>query len=155
MVDVSVVQVTRRCRKLKTPVKPAEGAYKAVCEGRLAQSLLDELHNQLEARKAERGAEKPIGTKLNSDRARLQRATTRGAKAKTAMKELTEANTELQELTAGSIVPEVSTDGSDVDTTPTCTRADANFSGAHTTVHSSQHFSNVGSSRSLEVKRNL
>ena len=109
----------------KTPVQAAEGAYKAACEAGMPQSLLDELQSQIEARKAERDAEKPIGTKLNSARARLQRATTRGAKAKAAMeeatekfqeamKELTEANTELQELMAGSIAPEASTGGLDV-----------------------------------------
>ena len=85
----------------------------------LPQTFLAELHAELEARKAERDAEKPIGTKLNSPRARLQRATTKGAKAKTAL-EATEkvpgcdegTNTELQELMAGSIAW-VSTDGSD------------------------------------------
>ena len=108
-------------QKSKPPVQAAEGAYRAVCEAGLPQGLLDELLGQIEARKAERDAEKPIGTKLNSARARLQRATTRGARAKAAMeeakekfheamKELTEANTELQELMAGSISIEVSTE---------------------------------------------
>ena len=112
-------------QKQRTPVQAAEGAYKAACEAGMPQSLLDELLSQVEARKAERDAEKPIGTRLNSARARLQRATTRGAKAKAAMeeatekfqeamKELTEANAELQELMMGSIAPEASTGGSDV-----------------------------------------
>ena len=71
-------------QKQRTPVQAAEGAFRAACEAGLPQSLLDELLSQVEAPKAERDAEKPIGTRLNSARARLQRATTRGAKAKAA-----------------------------------------------------------------------
>ena len=44
-----------------------------------------------------------------------------------------------------------------VDTTPTCTRADAHFSRAHITVHNSHidpHFSNVVTSTLAQVKRN-
>ena len=39
-----------------------------------------------------------------------------------------------------------------VDTTPTCTRADALFCRAHVTVHNLQHFANVGTPYWLKVK---
>ena len=43
-----------------------------------------------------------------------------------------------------------------VDTTPTCTRADAhNFSRAHITVHNSQHFSKCGHTALPQGERNL
>ena len=77
-------------QKPKTLVQAAEGAYKAASEAGLPPTVLSELHAELEARKAERDAEKPIATKLNSARAGLQKATTKGAKAKSALEEATE-----------------------------------------------------------------
>ena len=47
--------------KPRTPLWAAEGAYNVACEAGMPQSPLDELLNQIEARKVERDAEKPIG----------------------------------------------------------------------------------------------
>ena len=47
--------------KPRTLVQATEGPYKVACEAGMPQSPLDELLNQIEARKVERDAEKPIG----------------------------------------------------------------------------------------------